>query len=97
MKKEIAEKWVEALRSGEYKQVRGSLKEDGRYCCLGVICEINGKDKAGLKKGNALPSKTALKFFGLSYGEASALANMNDGGRSFKYIAKHIEKNWEDM
>lgn len=40
-------RWVEALRSGEYKQTTGWLKrefpeEDGgaRYCCLGVVCDI---------------------------------------------------------
>lgn len=50
MKKEIAELWVKALRSGEYKQARGKLKvvdssesdtsEVTRYCCLGVLCEL---------------------------------------------------------
>lgn len=39
-------KWVEALRSGEYKQGRASLKEETEkgytYCCLGVAAEIAG-------------------------------------------------------
>lgn len=39
------EKWVTALRSGDYKQTTGKLKheskEDGfSYCCLGVLCEV---------------------------------------------------------
>lgn len=43
-------KWVEALRSGDYKQGREFLKRRGEssdppgdweYCCLGVLCEIN--------------------------------------------------------
>lgn len=33
-------RWVEALRSGEYKQGRGVLCRDGKYCCLGVAAEI---------------------------------------------------------
>lgn len=39
-------KWVEALRSGEYKQGRHSLKDTldpkgPKYCCLGVLCDIH--------------------------------------------------------
>ena len=47
MKPEIAQRWVEALRSGEYKQglsVLRRIDESGNgqdsYCCLGVLCEI---------------------------------------------------------
>jgi hypothetical protein len=36
-------KWVEALRSGEYKQGTGFLCCEGRYCCLGVLCKINNR------------------------------------------------------
>lgn len=42
MKKEIADKWTKALRSGEYKQGAGALKRDDCYCCLGVLCDISG-------------------------------------------------------
>jgi hypothetical protein len=36
-------KWVEALRSGDFKQGKGALRTiDGSYCCLGVACEISG-------------------------------------------------------
>ncbi len=40
-----AKKWVDALRSGKYKQTTQRLgleQRDGtkRYCCLGVACEI---------------------------------------------------------
>jgi hypothetical protein len=40
MKKSIAEKWVEALRSGYYKQGRGCLSVNKKHCCLGVLCDI---------------------------------------------------------
>lgn len=45
MKKEIAELWVKALRSGEYEQARGKLRVtrdsgDAFYCCLGVLCDL---------------------------------------------------------
>ena len=46
MKREIADKWVAALRSGEYKQARETLACDARtkHCCLGVLCELAIED-----------------------------------------------------
>lgn len=44
------QKWLSALRSGNYQQGEGKLKitnEDNSelfYCCLGVLCEIKGLD-----------------------------------------------------
>ena len=38
---EPQQKWVNALRSGKYEQCKGSLTRDGKYCCLGVACEIS--------------------------------------------------------
>lgn len=32
--------WVEALRSGKYLQGAGFLKEAGKFCCLGVLCDL---------------------------------------------------------
>ena len=41
--KENRKKWIEALRSGEYKQGMGVLREeDNKFCCLGVACDISG-------------------------------------------------------
>ena len=35
--------WVEALRSGKFRQTRQQLKSrNGAYCCLGVLCEVAG-------------------------------------------------------
>lgn len=43
--KENIRKWVDALRSGEFKQTTGRLRNDaGEYCCLGVACEVAIKD-----------------------------------------------------
>lgn len=40
----IKAQWLEALRSGKYKQGKGALhnKSDDSYCCLGVLCEVMG-------------------------------------------------------
>jgi hypothetical protein len=34
--------WVEALRSGEYKQTKSNLRTTEGFCCLGVACEVIG-------------------------------------------------------
>lgn len=47
--KENIQKWVNALRSGEYWQGYGVLRtpvtqvvQTYKYCCLGVACDISG-------------------------------------------------------
>lgn len=46
MNREVKKKWVEALRSGHYHQGREHLRQnyddDYEYCCLGVLCEVEG-------------------------------------------------------
>ena len=58
MNQEIKTKWLEALRSGEYKQGKGILKDDkDNYCCLGVLCQIHSKEtntEWGVNEGNNL-------------------------------------------
>ncbi|NJO64368.1 MAG: hypothetical protein HC836_41230 [Richelia sp. RM2_1_2] len=49
MNQEIKQKWIVALRSGNYKQGRELLcivneKKEEEYCCLGVLCEIAAKE-----------------------------------------------------
>ena len=42
MKEQVAKTWVEALRSGDYKQTTGVLYDGKGYCCLGVLCCLMG-------------------------------------------------------
>lgn len=54
MKRKIKEKWVAALRSGEYKQGTGRLhtlvgssggySPEDKFCCLGVLCDLAFKE-----------------------------------------------------
>ncbi len=44
MKPEIKQKWIDALRSGEYVQGRRALQRDGKFCCLGVLCNLHAKE-----------------------------------------------------
>ena len=45
MNQEIKARWVAALRSGEYRQIKGWLADtkNGR-CCLGVLCDVAAED-----------------------------------------------------
>ena len=41
MKPEVKDQWVKALRSEEYEQGHGYLRDSNdRYCCLGVLCDL---------------------------------------------------------
>lgn len=107
--KTIIAAWVQALRSGKYKQGRGCLKSvdspDETYCCLGVLCVL--AKKAGVitlreyKNDLNLPEKV-VKWSGLSTNNGSfelktrksSLVTLNDDRRkSFSEIADVIESN----
>ncbi len=45
MKARIKKLWVDALRSGEFKQGEGCLKDDDKFCCLGVLCELYRREE----------------------------------------------------
>lgn len=44
MNQEIKKKWTEALRSGNYQQGRNVLNRNGKFCCLGVLCDLHSKE-----------------------------------------------------
>jgi hypothetical protein len=45
MNQDIKDKWVAALRSGEYKQGKRKLRNKDKFCCLGVLCDVYSKEK----------------------------------------------------
>lgn len=60
MKKEVANLWIKALKSGKYKQGRGTLRTDcDEFCCLGVLCDLYTKDRKAKKKKSIKISKSA--------------------------------------
>lgn len=94
MDRELRDRWVAALRSGEYKQICGTLRSDFAFpngepgfCCLGVLREIEPR----------------LKNYAEIEGEIGALPMractwMNDGRggypeHNFNQIADWIEEN----
>jgi hypothetical protein len=56
MNPDIKKRWLDALRSGKFKQGREALRSnhggDTRHCCLGVLCELAVEDGVARRKGN---------------------------------------------
>lgn len=103
-RKEVYQLWLDALRSGKYRQGQGQLRQtDGnghnRFCCLGVLCDLAVKDggpkwnsERGPENHAAEPSAKILKFMGLTDNEVNDLIGLNDDElRNFKEIADYIE------
>lgn len=46
MDEQLKAKWIEALRSEQFKQETGHLHDPktGGYCCLGVLCKVMGAE-----------------------------------------------------
>ena len=74
MDAQVKEKWVAALRSGEYEQGTSALLRDGKYCCLGVLCDIVDKD--GWEEKN---NHTSYRLF--KYGDTREDTTLPDGLR----------------
>lgn len=49
MNKKVKAKWLEALRSGKYKQTKSMLMNPttNGHCCLGVLCDLYAKEVGG--------------------------------------------------
>jgi hypothetical protein len=44
MNPKVKQKWIDALRSGEYVQGKEKLRSVSGYCCLGVLCDIYAEE-----------------------------------------------------
>ena len=101
-REEVIKLWVKALRSGEYKQTKDSLKNRGGFCCLGVLCDLAAKDGGGdwyrneYRGYKSSPPYNIQKFIFNKFGSKfmSQLMCYNDNGKSFEFIADKIEKKY---
>lgn len=104
--KAVIKQWVDALRSGEYKQGEGCLKTDDRFCCLGVLCDLYTKDNpeakwagdtftSGSEAEDYVLTDDIVKWAGLPDESPSirytTLTHLNDAGKPFPEIADLIE------
>lgn len=105
MLKDIADKWVAALRSGKYQQGIGHLKHGDKFCCLGVLCDLlpGGKweGEAFYLTNESSPTEAILPHAVVLAAEMSSaqgqLAEANDAGYTFTEIADLIEKHYKTM
>lgn len=74
MNPEFKAEWIAALRSKAYPQGEGRLRsEDGKFCCLGVACEL-------------LTAKGLVEREGLCYGYSNIHSSDSLPGRLFRYL-----------
>lgn len=108
MNAKVKRMWLKALRSGEYEQGEGALRRNGRYCCLGVLCDLHAKttkkkwkketgDGYSYYKTSATLPDEVVDWAGLDDDDPKLsthkrAAALNDSGRTFNYIANQIEK-----
>lgn len=99
-------KWMKALRSGKYKQIKERLQSQYGYCCLGVACELFIKES---KKERKAETGFLLGFcpddqpnapkwlqyinedFYLKTGEEITVLN-DEKGLTFSELADELEK-----
>lgn len=103
MDADIKKRWVEALRSGKYKQGKAALRSnENHFCCVGVLCDIVAPNDWQL-------SGSIFNFQGTNHydlpanfrrdldipnAEENKLIYMNDyKNKSFSEIADYIEAN----
>lgn len=103
---DLKARWIAALRSGEFKQNRLSLRNSSggkppSFCCLGILACIQGArwedDNRPIINGERANHKKGgwldERFSGgLSLDVQNTLSHMNDGGKSFLQIADYIEE-----
>lgn len=106
MKPEIKERWVAALRSGEYEQATGGLRTKDKFCAGGVLCDVVGVEWEkphetlnwymaifnGEQDGGAIPP-TLLRYLDLTYEAMRSIERLNDKETPFAEIADYIEAN----
>jgi hypothetical protein len=104
--KEARKLWTAALRSGRYEQGHLYLSIDGKFCCLGVACELyleQHRDQMDVYSVSVryydgeyrrLPS-SVQSWLGLTGFEGQhnqgSLSKMNDTGSTFAQIADFID------
>jgi len=101
MNEEVKNRWVEALRSGEYEQGADYLcSTDNKFCCLGVLVDIQadgdwvlpeGETEWEFKGDRMMIHFSLREKLGITMHEARKLSSKNDEGYSFQEIADIIE------
>lgn len=107
MNAELKQRWIAALRSGDFEQGYNCLSKGNKFCCLGVLADIEGvphkdSDEDGEYIWNFGEKAVSTIYLGevwadergLCINDVEALIELNDKDKmSFLGIADWIEKN----
>lgn len=102
MKRSLLNKWIKALESDKYRQIKNKLGNRGKgRCCLGVLCDV-AKVEYIPNKTSSLPVDFAVLVRMSDLGDSSerigdSLAELNDAGVSFKEIAQILRERPTDF
>lgn len=93
MDTKIQKKWTDALRSGDYEQGTHYLRNEDRYCCLGVLCDLYKKEtgqgewaggifyvEGATQCSVMFPPEPVREWAGLDMKDEKMLAAHNDPG-----------------
>ena len=109
MNQQVKQKWLSALRSGDYKQTQDHLRINDRFCCLGVLCDLYGKEhnvewnlvKDGtysFQDNGAILPFPVVEWAGVGSRVPeicdTSLVELNDDGSTFNEIADLIEEHF---
>lgn len=99
---EQKDKWIAALRSGDYVQGRHCLQTwNHKFCCLGVLCDVLDPSKWDKYHRWSYSDDDRNKLYSLEISDGfiptklqKDLISMNDlHAQSFNQIADYIEEN----
>ena len=109
---DFAKRWVEALRSGEYRQGYIYLNQNNKFCALGVACDLM-RDKlhiinygCGITQYDGHKTVTPVKVrqalglitdLGYLNGNKDTISNKSDSGVPFTEIADLIEQHQGEL
>jgi len=68
--------WVQALESGEFEQGTAALRQDDKFCCLGVACELarrNGAEMSVTSQGvSTMKNGCKTTYISWQYGNSKS-------------------------
>ena len=107
MKRSLFNQWIESLRSGNYNQTTEVLRDDGGFCCIGVLGDIHpathwesndlfqplpGYEESDVPCDDTELTEEFLQTLNLPVETQKDLVRLNDeDNASFEYIAEYLE------
>lgn len=80
MNQEFKKEWIDALRSGKYEQGKNQLVDNGKYCCLGVACDLLADKGIVYQKDECFYGNTSRHDYSMYELPASASRYMEVSG-----------------